>query len=99
MKTLDELLRSENVTLVEFYASWCPHCQAMMPVVADVKALLEGRAAVAQYDIDESRELADELGVQSIPTFIVFAGGKEAWRSTGEMDGNALLQHVERYLD
>ncbi len=96
-KKISELKADKGLVLVEFYASWCPHCQRMMPVVADVKALLEGTANVYQFDIDENSGLASELGVESIPTFIVFKGGEEMWRGSGEMEGDALVRHVQQY--
>lgn len=95
---IKELKEDKGVVLVEFYASWCPHCQRMMPVVADVKALLEGRANVYQFDIDENEEFAKELDVTSIPTFIVFKDGEEKWRGSGEMEGSTLDAKVENYL-
>lgn len=95
---IKELKEDKGVVLVEFYASWCPHCQRMMPVVADVKALLEGRANVYQFDIDENEEFAKELDVTSIPTFIVFKDGEEKWRGSGEMEGSTLDAKVEVYL-
>ncbi len=95
---IKELKEDKGVVLVEFYASWCPHCQRMMPVVADVKALLEGRANVYQFDIDENEEFAKELDVTSIPTFIVFKDGEEKWRGSGEMEGSTLDAKVEAYL-
>ena len=98
METFNDLIKSSKVVLVEFYASWCPHCQAMMPVVDDVKALLEGRADVYQFDIDENRQLADDLGVEGIPCFIGYSDGEPVWSSSGEMDGNALLAKVENFL-
>lgn len=95
---IKELKEDKGVVMVEFYASWCPHCQRMMPVVADVKALLEGRANVYQFDIDENEEFAKELDVTSIPTFIVFKDGEEKWRGSGEMEGSTLDAKVEAYL-
>lgn len=93
-----DLINSSKVTLIEFYATWCPHCKAMMPVVADIKALLEGRAAVWQLDIDENRELADSLDVQGIPAFILYRDGEAVWTTSGEMDANDLLAKIEQYL-
>lgn len=95
---IKELKEDKGVVMVEFYASWCPHCQRMMPVVADVKALLKGRANVYQFDIDENEEFAKELDVTSIPTFIVFKDGEEKWRGSGEMGGATLDAKVEAYL-
>lgn len=91
----DEAIRETPVVLVEFFASWCPHCRKMMPVVAQVKELLEGDAAVIQLDIDENKELASEAKVDGIPTFIIYRDGKEQWRNSGEIDGNALLAKVQ----
>lgn len=95
---IKKLNEDKGVVLVEFYASWCPHCQKMMPVVADVKALLAGSANVYQFDIDENNEFANELGVSSIPTFIIFKNGEEMWRSSGEMEGSVLASKVEQFL-
>lgn len=89
---------SKGTVLVEFYASWCPHCQRMMPIVEQIKELLEGQVTVYQFDIDEYRELAQQVGASSIPTFIVYKDGEEMWRQTGEMDGNVLLAKIQQYI-
>ena len=93
-----EIINSNPVVLVEFYASWCPHCKRMMPVVEQVKELLAGKVNVYQFDIDENEELSDREGVKTIPTFIIYRDGKEQWRQSGEMDGQVLLGKVEHYL-
>lgn len=95
---IKELWKETGVVLVEFYASWCPHCQKMMPVVADVKALFEGRAPVYQFDIDENTEFADSLDVQSIPTFIIFDKGEPVWRTSGEISADKLSSELEKAL-
>lgn len=94
----NEAIKSSRVVLVEFYASWCPHCQRMMPVVAQVKEQLEGKTPVFQYDIDKETAAADKAGVQSIPTFIIYEDGVEQWRHSGELDGKVLLDKVTSYL-
>ncbi|MDE6206210.1 MAG: thioredoxin family protein [Muribaculaceae bacterium] len=96
--TYQEATRQTPVVLVEFYASWCPHCQKMMPVVEQVKELLGDATAVLQLDIDENKEAADYAKVESIPTFIVYADGEEKWRRSGEMDGNELLAKVQSFM-
>lgn len=96
--TYDQEIRSSKVVLMEFYASWCPHCQRMMPVVAQVKELLDGRANVCQLDIDNNKEAADAADVRSIPSFLIYVDGEEAWRHTGEIDGEVLLSKIESFL-
>lgn len=88
----------EGVMLVEFFASWCPHCQRMMPIVEEVRELLGNRAEVQQFDIDKYPDLAQQAGVDGIPTFIVFKNGEEQWRQSGEMPGEELLAAVQKYL-
>ena len=70
----------------------------MMPVVEQLRQLLDGRASVVQLDIDKNKEAADEAGATSIPTFIIYKDGKEQWRQSGEMDGEVLLGKIESYL-
>ncbi len=94
----NEVINSEPVVLVEFYASWCPHCQRMMPVVEQVKELLQGRVKVYQFDIDENKSKAGEADVESVPTFIIYRNRKEMWRNSGEMEGEVLLSKIESVL-
>ncbi len=93
-----DFINKTETMLVEFYASWCPHCQRMMPVVAEVKELLGGMAGVYQFDIDKNQQAAQEAGVESVPTFIIYRNGKELWRHTGEIDGQVLLGTVQRCM-
>ncbi len=96
--TYTTAINQAPVVLVEFYASWCPHCQRMMPVVEQVKELLGDSVPVIQLDIDENKDAANEAEVESIPTFLVYRDGREEWRHSGEIDGNDLLAKVQSYL-
>lgn len=96
--TYSEIISSQPVVLVEFYATWCPHCQKMMPVVAQVKSSLEGRAAVYQFDIDQNQQTAEAAGADTIPTFILYRDGKEVWRHSGEIEESVLSSKVESVL-
>lgn len=96
--TYDDAIKATPVTLVEFFATWCPHCRKMMPVVEQVKELLDGNATVIQLDIDENRQLAGQVEVEGVPTFIIYRDGEEQWRHSGEIDGNALLAKVQSYM-
>lgn len=96
--SFDTARKSTGVVLIEFYASWCPHCQRMMPIVEQVRELLNGQVPVYQYDIDQNQEAAEEAGVQSIPTFIIYDNGEECWRYSGEIDGQELLDRIDAIL-
>lgn len=88
-------INSAPVVLVEFYATWCPHCQKMMPIVADIKALLADNLKVMQFDVDKYEDLTDEMNVKSLPTFLLYCDGKEVMRETGEMPAEVLLQKIQ----
>lgn len=96
--TYSQLISRPGVMLVEFFASWCPHCQKMMPVVDQLRELLQGQADVVQLNVDIDTEAADQAGVKGIPLFIIYKDGKEQWRQSGEMDGQVLLSKVQSYL-
>lgn len=94
----NSIINSATVVMVEFYASWCPHCRHMMPIVAEVKQQLDGQISVAQLDIDANEAMAAEAGVESVPTFIIYVDGNEVWRDSGEMPGDVLLAKAKSYL-
>lgn len=95
--TYAQITSQAPVVLVEFFATWCPHCQKMMPVVAQIKEILGDATPVAQLDIDQNKELAQQAGVEGVPTFIIYKNGQEVWRHSGEIDGNDLLAKVQSY--
>ena len=93
-----ELIQSAPVVVVEFFATWCPHCQRMMPVVEQIRELIGDKAHIAQLDIDQNQEAAGEADVQSVPAFIIYKNGREFWRQSGEMEGEFLLSKIEKAM-
>ena len=63
-----------------------------------IKELLSDHLDVVQFDIDDYSRFASEAGVSSVPTFILYQDGKEIWRQTGEMTGEALLTSMQEKL-
>ena len=94
----DEIIKSSEIVMVEFFASWCPHCQRMMPIVAQIKQLLEGKVDIYQFDIDEYANLAESQRTESVPTFIIYRNSKEMWRESGEIEGQVLLSKIQSFL-
>ena len=99
MEDYNDLINSAPLVMVEFYATWCPHCQRMMPVVAQIRELLGDSAEIYQLDIDRNQEVAQECGVEATPTFIIYRNGQPVWNYAGEIDGNELLQKLQHFMN
>lgn len=93
-----EAITSTPVVLVEFYATWCPHCRRMMPVVDQIKELLSGTVDIYTLDIDQNEQIADQEQITSTPTFIIYKNGNAVWRESGEMDGQYLFDKIQSFL-
>lgn len=86
---------NQGVTLVDFYADWCGPCKMIAPIVEELAMELNGKAKIAKLDIDSSQETTSNMGVTSIPTLILFKGGKEVQRVVGIKDKEALKSMIE----
>jgi thioredoxin 1/putative thioredoxin len=93
-----EVLRSELPVLVEFGATWCGPCKLVAPELEALERELKGKAKVVAVDIDRSPLLARELGVQSVPAFVVFAEGRPAGGQVGALRKAQLREMLEPFL-
>ncbi len=78
-----EVTNSAEPVLVDFWAPWCGPCKMLAPVLDELAGEYAGKVKIAKLDIDESRDLAIEHGVQSIPTLALFKGGKQIAQVVG----------------
>lgn len=95
--TLQTALEGSRPVLVEFYADWCPHCQRMMPLVAELKEEVAGKAEIIQVNGDNNPDLMRKYHVNSYPTWIIFKDGQEAWRDGGEKPLSELKDMIRKF--
>lgn len=70
------VLESELPVVVDFFAPWCGPCRMLAPVLEQLGRHFEGRLDIVKVDIDALPELADEYGIRSVPTLLLFKRGK-----------------------
>ena len=90
------IAESDVPVVVDFYADWCGPCKMMAPAVDQLAAENQGKVLVAKLDTDRSPRTSQSFAIRSIPTVVVFEGGKEARRSSGAMPLKALQQLVQK---
>jgi thioredoxin 1 len=93
-----EVLNAQTPTLVDFYADWCPPCRMLAPIIEQLHDDYAGAIKVTKLDVDAAPESASQFGVMSIPTVILFVGGKPAYRSAGYQPKAALKDGIDAAL-
>ncbi len=93
-----DVLESETPVLVDFYADWCGPCRMLAPVISELNDEYNGTIKVGKLDVDSSPVTADAFGVMSIPTVILFVGGKPAQRLLGYQRKPSLKAKIDRAL-
>ena len=96
MEKFEELIQSEKPVLVDFFATWCGPCKAMLPVWEELQGPLGAGARIANLDVDHQEELAAKYRIQAVPTFIVFKKGEAVWRHSGVIKGSELKGVIEQ---
>jgi thioredoxin len=79
----EQMIRSQKVVLVDFYAPWCTPCKQMEPVLNELAQKHKGHLEIIRINIDENRQLAKSLQVEEIPVLKVFKNGQQTWQHKG----------------
>jgi len=93
-----EVLESSDVVLVDFFATWCGPCQALLPIIEELFGEMPAGSKVVKVDVDQAPESSAKYGVMSIPTLKVFKGGKVVEEANGLQGKEALLAMVQKHM-
>ena len=93
-----DVLSSDKPVLVDFWATWCPPCRMIAPTIDALAERYEGSVTFYKLDIDENNATPQRYGIKSIPTLIVFSGGREQERIVGAASKEAIARVLEKYV-
>lgn len=98
MEKFNDIINSNQLTLVDFFATWCGPCKQMHPVLEQLKADLGDSIRIIKMDVDKNGPLAATYRIQSVPTLMLFRAGEMLWRQSGAMSladlKNLLASHT-----
>ena len=94
-----DVIKSNVPVLVDFWAEWCGPCRMLAPVLEEVAPGYEGKLKIVKLNVDENPDAGARYGVMSIPTMIIFKGGKEIDRVVGAVSKNEVQNRINRILE
>ena len=97
MEKFNDIINSEILTLVDFFATWCGPCKQMHPVLEQLKQELGDSIRIVKLDVDKNDALAAAYRIQSVPTLMLFRSGQVVWRQSGAMRLNDLKAIINQY--
>lgn len=96
MEKFNEMINGEQLTLVDFFATWCGPCKMMHPILEQLKEKMGDDIRILKVDVDKNEALSLQYRIQSVPTLMLFKKGEMLWRQSGAMSLNDLMQKISQ---
>ena len=93
-----EVLKSDKLCLVDFWAEWCGPCRMVGPIVEEIAKEYAGKLKVGKLNVDNNSQTAVKYGIMSIPSLLFFNGGKVVEQIVGAVPKKQLVQKIEKII-
>lgn len=94
----DEIIKTDQPVLVDFWAEWCGPCKMIGPVVEELAGDFEGKAVIGKINVDDNPGISARFGIRSIPTLLVFKNGEIVDKQVGAVPKSALAEKITAQL-
>ena len=97
MSKFGDILKSNDLVLVDFFATWCGPCKSLGPILKNVSNQLGGKVKIIKIDVDKNQSIASKLSVRGVPTLILYKNGEKVWRQSGVVPESDLINLINQY--
>ena len=94
----EEVINSDKLTVVDFFATWCGPCRKLGPIIEEVETELGDKVNFKKIDTDDNIDAAKEYQVSGLPTLLVFKDGEVVERMVGLMPKSSVITNIEKHL-
>ena len=96
-KSFNEIVKTESLVLVDFFAEWCGPCKMMKPILDELKSNVGDKAIILKVDVDKNPKVAQTFEVRGVPTLVLFKKGSLVWRQSGVVSAQQLGELINQH--